>query len=130
MIEKSNRKIWIEAEEWESKECNVEDVNTDVKVTLPDRSVWMATFFTYKNIQTLREKNKKTGECMNGTYFQARDMVLIDIASRERIVEVIDYLTDSGEFESVFTKYPDVDAEEDYLYPEGFFKNSNEETSL
>ncbi|MEK3976483.1 hypothetical protein MKZ20_16365 [Psychrobacillus sp. FSL K6-2684] len=130
MIEKSNRNIWIEAEEWESKEWDVEDVNTDVKVTLPDRSVWMATFFTYKNIQSLREKNEQTGECMNGTYFQASDMVLIDIATRERIVEVIDYLTDSGEFESVFTKYPNVDAEEDHLYTEGFFKSSNEETSL
>ncbi|MFF2755214.1 hypothetical protein ACFVR1_15855 [Psychrobacillus sp. NPDC058041] len=130
MIEKSNRNIWIEAEEWESKEWDVEDVNTDVKVTLPDRSVWMATFFTYKNIQNLREKNEKTGECMNGTYFQASDMVLIDIASRERIVEVIKYLTDSGEFESVFTKYPDVDAEEDHLYPKGFFNNGEEETSL
>ena len=130
MIEKSNRNIWIEAEEWESKEWDVEDVNTDVKVTLPDRSVWMATFFTYKNIQSLREKNEQTGECMNGTYFQASDMVLIDIATRERIVEVIDYLTDSGEFESVFTKYPNVDAEEDHLYTEGFFKSSNEETYL
>ncbi|MFC9601006.1 hypothetical protein ACFTQL_24670 [Peribacillus butanolivorans] len=129
MIEKSNRNIWIEAEEWESEECDVEDVNTEVKVTLSDRSVWMATFFTYKNIQTLREKNETTGECMNGIYFQASDMVLIDIASRDRIVEVIDYLNDSGEFGSVFTKYPDVDAEEDHLYPEGFFKNSDEETS-
>ena len=130
MIEKSNRNIWIEAEEWETKEWDVEDVNTDVKVTLPDRSVWMATFFTYKNIQSLREKNEQTGECMNGTYFQASDMVLIDIATRERIVEVIDYLTDSGEFESVFTKYPNVDAEEGHLYTEGFFKSSNEETYL
>lgn len=130
MIEKSNRNIWIEAEEWESKEWDVEDVNTDVKVTLPDRSVWMATFFTYKNIQSLREKNEQTGECMNGTYFQASDMFLIVIAIRERIVEVIDYLTDSGEFESVFTKYPNVDAEEDHLYTEGFFKSSNEETFL
>lgn len=120
-----DKHIWIEAEEWENAEWDIEDENTDVKVTFSDRTVWTATFFTYKNIQSLREKNEKTGECMNGTYFQASDMVLIDIASRDRIVEVIDYLTDSGEFESVFTKYPDVDVEEDHLYPEGFFKNKN-----
>ena len=119
--EKRNKHIWIEAEEWENDEWDTEDENTDVKVTFSDRTVWMATFFTYKNIQTLREKNKKTGECMNGTYFQASDMVLIDIVSRDRIVEVIDYLIDNGEFESVFTKYPEVDSEEDYLYPENFF---------
>lgn len=129
MKETSNKHIWIEAEEWSEGEWNVEDDNLDVIVTFSDRSKWIATFFTYNNIQTLREKNAKTGECMNGTYFQASDMVLIDNVSRERIVEVIDYLTDSGEFESVFTKYPYVDVEEDHLYPEGFFKMSNKETS-
>lgn len=121
MRENSNKHIWIEAEEWENEEWDTEDENTDVKVTFSDRTVWMATFFTYKNIQTLREKNKKTGECMNGTYFQASDMVLIDILSRDQIVEVIEYLIDNGEFEFVFTKYPEVDSEKDYLYPENFF---------
>lgn len=46
-------------------------VSTDVKVTLLDRSVWKATFFTYKNIQTLREKNEITSECMNGTLLKS-----------------------------------------------------------
>ncbi|EPD51089.1 hypothetical protein HMPREF1210_02280 [Paenisporosarcina sp. HGH0030] len=106
--------LWIEAEEWADGEWDVEDVNTDVKVTFSDSSVWMATFFTYRNIQSLREKNVKTGESMNGAYFHASEMVLIDIASKERIYEVINYLIDNGEFESVFTKYPDVDSEEDH----------------
>ena len=56
-------------------------------------------------------------------------MVLIDIVSRERIVEVIDYITIIGEFESVFTKCADVDVEEEYLYPDGFLKMSNKEKS-
>ena len=49
------------------------------------------------------------------------DMVLIDFVSRERIVEVINYLIENDEFHSVFSKYPDVEPEEDHLYPEGFF---------
>ncbi|WP_179194920.1 hypothetical protein [Bacillus sp. EAC] len=112
---------WIEAEQWNQDEWNFEDGNTDVIVTFSDRSKWIATFFTYKNIQTLREKNIKTGECMNGSYFRASDMVLIDFVSRERILEVIEYLIDNNEFEYTFTRYPDVELEEDYLYPEGFF---------
>ncbi|MFC0273767.1 hypothetical protein ACFFIX_20480 [Metabacillus herbersteinensis] len=48
-------------------------------------------------------------------------MVLIDIASRERIVEVIEYFLDNGEFESVFTRYPDEEVEDANLYPKGFF---------
>jgi hypothetical protein len=115
-----NKHIWIEAEQW-AEGWDIEDVNTDVIVTFPDRSVWIVTFFTYKNIQTFTEENKQTGECMNGAYFWSSDMALIDFASRERIVEVINYLLENDEFQSVFTRYPDVEPEEDHLYPEGFF---------
>ena len=123
MKQNINKHIWIEAEEWECDEWDVEDGNTDVKVTFSDRTTWGATFFTYKNIESLRKKNSKSGECMNGTYFQASDMVLIDLVSKERIYELINHLIDNGEFESVFTKYLDVDSEEDHLYPENFFFN-------
>lgn len=58
---------------------------------------------------------------MEGKYFWASDMVLIDTASRERILEVIDYLIENDEFSSVFTRYPDVEPEEDDIYPQGFF---------
>ena len=58
---------------------------------------------------------------MNGAYFHASDMVLIDTASKERIYELINYLIDNGEFESVFTNYPDIESEEDDSYPENFF---------
>ncbi|OIK17212.1 hypothetical protein BIV60_00550 [Bacillus sp. MUM 116] len=122
LLTKNHRKyIWIEAEEWADGEWNIEDDNTDVIVTFSNRSKWIASFFTYKNIQTLREKNKQTGESMNGAYFWSSEMVLIDLVSRERIVEVIEYLIENDEFNSVFTRYPDVEPEEDYLYPEGFF---------
>lgn len=87
-----NIHIWIEAEEWPVGEWVIEDTNLDVIVTFSDRAQWTAHFFTYKNIQSLQEKNKKTGECMSGTYFWARDMVLIDTASRERIYELINTL--------------------------------------
>lgn len=118
-----NIHIWIEAEEWPVGEWVIEDTNLDVIVTFSDRAQWTAHFFTYKNIQSLQEKNKKTGECMSGTYFWARDMVLIDTASRERIYELIEYLIEHNEFESVFTQSSDVDSEDDYLYPKGFFKD-------
>lgn len=109
MKETNNKHIWIEAEEWAEGEWNAEDANLDVIVTFSDRSKWIASFFTYTNIQTLREKNVNTGECMKGAYLWSSDMFLIDIASRERIYEVIDFLIENDEFESVFTRYSDVD---------------------
>lgn len=105
--------IWIEAEEWVSGEWIPEDANTDVMVTWADGSRWVASFFSYKNIQTLTQKNKRTGECLSGAYFWSSDMLLIEKVSRQRIEEVIDYLIKENEFETVFTQLPPEEAQDD-----------------
>ncbi|QCR31928.1 hypothetical protein [Lysinibacillus sp. SGAir0095] len=58
---------------------------------------------------------------MNGTYFWSSNMVLIDLVSRERIVEVINYIIQNNELNSVFARCSNVENENDHLYPEGFF---------
>ncbi|OKP86007.1 hypothetical protein A3844_14730 [Paenibacillus helianthi] len=118
----SDRYVWIEAEIWPVGSWDCKDDNSDVIVVFPDRSKWIASFFTYQNIETLRQKNIQTGECMSGTYYWSSDMVLIDIISRERIEQLIDHLIKHGNLQSVFNRYPDVDTEDDANYPVGFFK--------
>ncbi|WP_141505612.1 hypothetical protein [Paenibacillus luteus] len=115
------RNVWIEAEVWAEGSWNCNDCNSDVIVVFPDRSKWIASFFTYSNIDTLRQKNIQTSECMNGSYFWSSDMVLIDTISRERIEQLIDHLIKHDDFQSIFNRYPDVDAEEDQHYPISFF---------
>jgi hypothetical protein len=117
----SNRHIWIEAEIWPVGSWDCNDENTDVFVVFSDRSKWIASCFTYKNIETLRQKNVQTGECMDGSYFWSSDMVLIDVISRERIEELVDHLIRQDNFQTVFKRYPDVKTEEDESYPAGFF---------
>jgi hypothetical protein len=51
-----NRHVWIETEIWPVGSWDTNDANTDVTVVLPDRSKWIASFFTYQNIETLRQK--------------------------------------------------------------------------
>ncbi|MFC5450024.1 hypothetical protein [Paenibacillus aestuarii] len=119
----SKRHIWIEAETWPLGSWDCNDESTDVIVVFPDRSKWIASCFTYKNIETLRQKNIQTGECMNGSYFWSSDMLLIDVIRRERIEELVDHLIKQGNFQKVFSRYPDVEAEEDENYPVGFFYN-------
>jgi hypothetical protein len=65
-------------------------------------SEWVATFSTYKNLSTLAKKNESTDECLNGKYFWAIHMILVDELSRERVEEVVSHLISEGEFESVF----------------------------
>lgn len=96
------KEIWIEAENWDEGQWTPIDDNTDVIVSFEDGRKYVATFFTYKNIQTLIDKNKKTGECMNGKYFWASDMILIDECSRSRIEKLIFHLIEKEEFEMIF----------------------------
>jgi len=98
--------IWIEAENWSDGEWTPIDDNTNVIVTLDDDSEWVATFFTYTNINTLTKKNKLTGECLSGKFFSASEMVLIDKVTRSRIKEVVTYLVNDKplEFLSIFRR--------------------------
>ena len=99
---RANYSIWIEAEEWAPGECNPVDDNSDVVVSFEDGPSWVATFFSYKNIQSLVDKNRVTGECLSGKYFWAGDLILVDELTRERIEEVIKHLIEEGEFEKMF----------------------------
>tara|TARA_B100001115_G_C15831454_1_gene415031 strand:+ start:1437 stop:1736 length:300 start_codon:yes stop_codon:yes gene_type:complete len=92
----SIKNIWIESEE--------SNDNTDVIVTLQDNNRYAATFFTYENIVALRMKNQKSGECLNGRFFWASDMILVERASRIEIEEIIEHLLDEKEFTSIFKK--------------------------
>ncbi len=104
--EKHNYTLWIEAECWVPGTWTLADDTTDVIVTWEDGSRWGATFISYQHIHTLTEKNKSTGENLSGAYFWARDMILVDEVSRQRIEEVVHDLINEGDFELVFRQYP------------------------
>jgi hypothetical protein len=94
--------VEIEADRWKPGHWNPADVNTDVCVRFNDGTTWAATFFTYQNISTLRDKNRGTGECLMGGYCCATNMILIDEGSRDRIEQVVEDLIRSGEFKAIF----------------------------
>lgn len=98
--------IWIEAEEWEAG-WDIHDATSDVIVKFEDGSRWVASFFTYKYIQTIVEENRQTGECLQGKYYWSSDMLLVDECSRTRIEEVIEHLIAEDHFESIFDKCED-----------------------
>jgi hypothetical protein len=97
-----NYYIRIEAEQWAPGEWEPMDCNSDVIVSFEKGAEWVATFFTYQNISKLAKQNQSTGECLNGKYFWATDMILVDELTRERVEQVVLHLIAVGEFESVF----------------------------
>lgn len=106
-MDKNKFTVWIEAEQWAIEEWDFHNDNTDVIVEFEDGTRWGATFFTYGNITKLVEKNKATGECLNGKYFWSSDMLLVDEISRKSIEEIIQHLIRQGEFYNIFTQCSD-----------------------
>ena len=101
------RSIWIENEvtgDAQGRAHDPADTNSDVIVTMTDRSRWVAPFFSYANIGSLVAKNRLSGECLRGRYFWASDMILVDEVTRERIEEVIKDLLTTHEFQAIFTR--------------------------
>lgn len=96
--------IWIETEIKEPMlggELYNND-NTDVIVTLNNGKKYIATFFTYENIEYLRKKNQETGECNSGSYFWASNMIIIDSIDRNTISTTIEDLINKESFYSIF----------------------------
>lgn len=97
--------VWIEKENCVDKDNDISQGNTDVMVKFEDGTRFWATFFTYDNINCLRQKNIKSGECLGGKYFWSSDLILVDEINRARIEEVIEHLIRTREFAEVFRCY-------------------------
>ncbi|WP_218131574.1 MULTISPECIES: hypothetical protein [unclassified Paenibacillus] len=93
--------IWIEAEQW-AEGWNESDAISDVLVSFDDGTEWIASLFTYRNIETLICKNRISGECLKGDYFWSSNMILVAEISRPRIEELVNHLLINGEFSSIF----------------------------
>ena len=98
-------KIWCEFSETQNS-ADPFDCNSDVIFELNDGSKWIATFFTYQNIETLRKKNQLSGECLNGIYFCATDMILVAEMSEEIIESVLQELLLMNEIDTYCRKLP------------------------
>ena len=105
-MKKEIKNIWIESEDKGPIIGGTSEVNdnSDVIITFSDESRYVASFFTFENIEHLRQKNKRTGEFLNGKFFWASDLILVERIKREEIEQIIEHLIAENEFESIFTK--------------------------
>mgnify|MGYP006948354984 FL=1 len=78
-----------------------EDDNVDVRIELEDGRAYSVTFFTVKNLVTLMARWGKTGECANGLYVWAKNMIVVQEISQVVIRKVVQDLVESREIESI-----------------------------
>ncbi len=107
-------KIYLSGEPDKSNLEERQNFNTDVIVLMEEEDddgnntvklvKYVASFFTYTNLFDLRARHIKTGEYLNGKYFYAKNMVLIDDCSLSNIEDVIHQMIEEGEFKEAFLK--------------------------
>ena len=78
--------------------------NSDVIVEFQNGETYVATFFTYENLESMRLQNKISGGFMKGKYFWKENMVFIDNCSQKNVQLVIQNMIEEGDFQSVFRK--------------------------
>ncbi len=76
--------------------------NSDIFVEFENGDSYVSTFYTYQNIEWLKNKNLKTSECLSGKYFWASNMLIIEKLDRDTIEKVIEELIINNEFNLVF----------------------------
>jgi hypothetical protein len=92
--------------EWHGGRGGVDphDGNVDIYVTFEDGTRHTATFFTLRNITTLLDGYRESGECANGLYVWAADMIIVHELSDEVVKRTVADLLATGEFGGAFAR--------------------------
>lgn len=90
---------WTSSEPFDPKEETVE-----VRLTTRDGQEYSANFTALRFIEYMFNKNKRTGECADGTYFCMPNMVLVEEISEQKVRATIDDLIEKLEIGAHFRK--------------------------
>lgn len=78
------------------------DDNVDVTVRFATGEQYTATFFALRNLQSLMEKYRESGECANGLYVWSSHMIVVDRLTKETVERTVADLLETGEFLTAF----------------------------
>lgn len=79
-----------------------ENAAVDVILTTRSGEVYAANFATLRFIEYMFEKNKRTGECVSGSYFCMPRLVIVERIDEEKIKKTIDDLIKNRDIEEYF----------------------------
>ncbi len=95
------KKIYIPNQDYEEV-TTVDPGSADVIVLAESGSKYVASFFSYDDIEEKRRQNKRNGEYLDGLYFWDKNMVIVEECSPKTIQKVVQHLIDEGEFQEAF----------------------------
>ena len=102
MLEFKIKRIHLSSLDINEDEYDPKSGNTDVIVFLENDKKYIASFFSYANIEEMRLQHQKSGVFLDGTYFWDKHMVLVEECSLKTIETVVGDLIDEGNFQEAF----------------------------
>ena len=90
----------FEWDHWAPGQHDPDDGNSDVWVKLDDGREFVGSFFTLRNVATLMERWKASGECADGAYFSAVDAIIVHRLDEPTVRLVVDDLLRDGTLET------------------------------
>lgn len=98
------KKIFLSSLREEESDRDSVDDSTEAVIVFDNGDTYTASFFTYRNIESMRELHQSQGSFLSGKYFWTERMLLIDFISQENVTAVIKDLLDQGDFPKAFRK--------------------------
>ena len=99
-----NLRLSVERQLDRPKNIQYNDDNTDVIIEMENGDIYVSSFFTYRNLETLRKQHQKNGKFLAGKYFWANRMLFAEDITPENVQSIILDLIEEGDFEKVFDK--------------------------
>lgn len=96
----SEFKLWLEFEEIEPGNWDIDNEACNIHVDLPDGRHYGINVWTYNFLQTAIDDDKKTGQNLNGLYQKPPDLFVTEL-TRECIQQTIEDLLKIGDLEIV-----------------------------
>jgi hypothetical protein len=81
---------------------DIEDDNIDIFIKFDTGEAYAATVFTPKNILTLMNRWKQSGECLGGSYFWVEDMIIVERLTMDIVHDAVNAVIESGKLEKAF----------------------------
>ncbi len=80
------------------------NAHTDVIIEMQNEEIYVATFYTFTNLEYLHKLHKNTGEFLGGKFFWAKNMIFVEELTKEIIVEVVHKLIEESDFHLAFKR--------------------------
>jgi len=98
------KNIYLSRELRKARSLVIEDDNTDVIVKMINGDIYIASFFSYASLNSISTKNRKKNDFLDGRFFWASNMMLVENCTKELIDIVVYHLIEEQQFVKVFQK--------------------------